>query len=339
MSYYLWSARGLVGVERREELPGGRPRLSGRTARGVGALDAVARRAAADVPQGEAMSPKSRNQLARTILSLPLEMLGPRAAMVTLTLPGDWERWVPDGRVLEAKRDAFVRRWERRWGPLIGLWAKEFQRRGGPHLHFYVPLPEMPAEDFAGLQRRTIDAYGAAKRLGKYEARRVTPPIGRVRQGNFGGDFAMWLRRTWAELVTGNTVPAHYVRGADIRVMFWTEEQAASRSRAQVALYLAPEAGKKAQKEAPPGTGAAADGDAQHRQRRTRTGNRCACGSELSRQDLSRANRQGCPRPGAVGRVIRRRCTRRTRDANHGREWNQGARSMCAHRERRPACR
>ncbi len=63
----------------------------------------------------------------------------------------------------------------------------------------------------------------------------------------------MWLRLLWAQIVTGNTVPEHYVRGVDIRPMFWTEDEAAGRNRTQVLQYLAPEAGKAAQKVGPVG--------------------------------------------------------------------------------------
>jgi hypothetical protein len=34
----------------------------------------------------------------RLFLSLPWELLGPRPALISLTYPGDWQRWVPNGR-------------------------------------------------------------------------------------------------------------------------------------------------------------------------------------------------------------------------------------------------
>src|SRR4051794_1160245 len=76
----------------------------------------------------DSLSTRSRMRMRRRFLALPWEMLDPNPAMVTLTYPGRyWRRLVPDGRTLEGHRRAFSKRWERRWGPLVGVWAKEFQ--------------------------------------------------------------------------------------------------------------------------------------------------------------------------------------------------------------------
>ncbi len=53
------------------------------------------------------MSERSRREMWRWVLSLPFEMLGDRPLWITLTYPGDWRTWVPDGPTLERHRRAF----------------------------------------------------------------------------------------------------------------------------------------------------------------------------------------------------------------------------------------
>ncbi|MEY2567378.1 MAG: hypothetical protein QOE35_1907 [Actinomycetota bacterium] len=187
----------------------------------------------------------------RLLLSLPLEMLGDRLVMLTLTYPGDWERWVPDGRVWERHRRAFAARWERRWGPLIGFWAKEFQKSGRPHLHLYVAVPDAVSdEDYDGLRERTKLRSRLERQYGRYEGRAKCPAIG----GQYGGEFAMWLRTAWSEVVkTQGVVSAHHARGVDVAVSFWTDEQARTKDRVEVAAYLGAESAKWSQKAPPEG--------------------------------------------------------------------------------------
>src|SRR6202011_6687 len=84
------------------------------------------------------LTARRSGHLRRPFVSLPGTLLGPRPAMITLTYPGDWQRWVPTGRTLEAHRRAFERRWVRQWHQtLVGVWVKEFQISGRPHLHLY----------------------------------------------------------------------------------------------------------------------------------------------------------------------------------------------------------
>jgi hypothetical protein len=187
--------------------------------------------------------------MVRLILSLPWELLGPRPAMVSFTYPGDWRLWVPDGRVWDGHRRAMERRWVRQWGePLVGVWAKEFQRRGAPHLHWYVGLPTSMAQaDFEGLQARTRLVWRLQQQHGKFRGRAMAPVIG----GDYGGEFGWWLRTAWAKVVgTDGVVKAHHGRGVDVKVFFVTE-QAAKKDRTEVALYLAGEAAKLTQKEPP----------------------------------------------------------------------------------------
>ena len=99
--------------------------------------------AAAQKGRGDSgLSNRSRMNMRRLFLSLPWELCGPRPALISLTYPAHWVRWVPDGRTWERHRKSFERRWVRRWGePLVGVWVKEFQGTGRPHLHLYVGLP------------------------------------------------------------------------------------------------------------------------------------------------------------------------------------------------------
>ncbi|HET9731602.1 MAG TPA: hypothetical protein VFP54_02900 [Acidimicrobiales bacterium] len=193
---------------------------------------------------------RSRNNMRRLFGSLPWEMLGTRPAMISLTYPGEWRKWVPDGRVMEAHRRAFERRWVRRWKePLVGVWVKEFQESGRPHMHLYVGLPTaMSAEDYAGLRQRTLIRRSLERQLGQYEGRKALPAISQ----QFGGEFAMWIRTAWAEIVgTQGKHQRHHARGVDVAVMFWTDDAEAAADRTRVAEYLAGEASKWRQKRPP----------------------------------------------------------------------------------------
>jgi hypothetical protein len=197
-------------------------------------------------------SARSRNNMRRLFGSLPWELLGPRPAIVSLTYPGDWRRWVPNGRVLEGHRRAFERRWVRRWGePLVGVWVKEFQESGRPHMHLYIGLPtEMSAKDFEGLRERTLMRHRFEQALGRHGGRAVLPAISQ----DYGGDFAMWIRTAWSEIVgTQGVNQKHHARGVDVAVMFWSDEVAATTDRTRVAAYLAKEASKWRQKRPPDG--------------------------------------------------------------------------------------
>lgn len=186
----------------------------------------------------------------RMFASLPWELLGARPAMISLTYPGEWRRWVPDGRVLERHRRAFERRWVRRWEePLVGVWVKEFQASGRPHMHLYIGLPtSVSDEEFEGLRQRTLLRRDLERALGRYKGRSMMPAIGQ----DFGGDFAMWIRTAWSEIVgTQGVHQRHHARGVDVAVMFWTDEVAATADRTKIAEYLTREASKARQKRPP----------------------------------------------------------------------------------------
>jgi hypothetical protein len=72
--------------------------------------------------------------------------------MITLTYTGDWDVWVGDARELHKHREALRSRWTRRFGTPIGVWVTEFQKRGAPHLHMYMALPdEVSDKEYLGL--------------------------------------------------------------------------------------------------------------------------------------------------------------------------------------------
>lgn len=138
-----------------------------------------------------------------TFGSLPWERLGDRAVLITLTYPGDWERWVWErgGRTraqeFERHRQVFSRAWRRHWGCLEGVWVKEFQASGRPHLHLYVGLPvQVSVAEFEALRERTIEGKELEAALGTFEGRRLSRPIGQEQ-----GPFSVWLLRTWSRVV------------------------------------------------------------------------------------------------------------------------------------------
>lgn len=124
----------------------------------------------------------SRARMVRTIAELDYSGWaddGGVLAMVTLTLPGNWEAVAPTGRHFKRFIEMFRRRWIRNVGPWRGLWKLEFQRRGAPHLHALLRVP----------------------------ARVVT------REHPDGQIFELWLSQTWAEIVGADDVECHSCGG------------------------------------------------------------------------------------------------------------------------------
>lgn len=91
-------------------------------------------------------SAKSRSRMVGTIASLDMREFtisdAGIPAMVTLTLPGQWQIVAPTAshykRFMFALRKRFLRAWGR---PMRGLWKLEFQRRGAPHTHIFMVIP------------------------------------------------------------------------------------------------------------------------------------------------------------------------------------------------------
>ena len=194
-------------------------------------------------------SARSRSKMRWLFASLPWERLGPRLVMLSLTYPGDWREWVPDGRTLDGHRRAFLERWRRRWGAPAGVWLKEFQESGRPHLHLYLAIPDaVPDAEYEGLRQRTLLRRRLEREYGRYRGRGKVPAIGL----KYGGDFAMWLRNSWSEVVgTQGVLKAHHARGVDVAVSFWSDEVARTKDRREVAAYMAGESAKWKQKKPP----------------------------------------------------------------------------------------
>lgn len=189
--------------------------------------------------------------------SVDLGCLGERPVQVTLTYPGNWRKWVWDVTVLRAHFRRFQERWYRRWGErLVGMWKIEFQRRGAPHIHMYVKLPEAVArEDYEGLRKRTVDR---ARLEEQYGARG-----GGDRERAVDGEFGMWARTAWAESV-GTQVRGrwndlegrrHHAKGVDVSRCFWFGKVPSEVERLRCMRYLAKELGKRTQDDAPEGFG------------------------------------------------------------------------------------
>lgn len=200
------------------------------------------------------ISAKAQAELRRKVLSLPWERVS-RLVFVSLTYPGSWERYCPDDVQLGRHRDCFVERWAYRWGRPVGLWVKEFQASGSPHLHMLVGLPEkVTAQEYEGLRAHTLLRLSLESRYGKYDGRARLPAIGGV-AGEYGGMWAYELRTMWTDVVTGNAasralaVRQHHTRGVNVRVAtFGDDHPAAVSDWVRIADYLSKEVSKPSQK-------------------------------------------------------------------------------------------
>lgn len=93
-------------------------------------------------------SRKSRSMMVRRLCSLDWTGLvggqdvGEDLAMVTLTYPGEWLSVAPGSQACSGHVKELRKRWRRRWGvDLVGVWKREFQRRGAPHYHVLCAPP------------------------------------------------------------------------------------------------------------------------------------------------------------------------------------------------------
>ena len=66
-------------------------------------------------------------------------------AMVTLTLPGDWQAVAPTGRHFKRAIERFRSRLDRAGLDVRCLWKLEFQGRGAPHWHALMRVPALVA--------------------------------------------------------------------------------------------------------------------------------------------------------------------------------------------------
>lgn len=144
----------------------------------------------------EDWSPKSRAMMTRRLATLDWSALvsgegDTRPGLVTLTYPGDWEAVAPDGRTVKRHLDAFRRAWARDIGPVRGAWKLEYQRRGAPHFHLFMPCP-----------------------TGMVDIR-----TGRGRGSSSGSvPFPLWVSVTWARIVgaTGAERERHLSAGTGV---------------------------------------------------------------------------------------------------------------------------
>ncbi|MEN1974665.1 rolling circle replication-associated protein [Cellulomonas sp. P4] len=117
-------------------------------------------------------SSRSRARMFTTIPQLDLSEWTDESgdlAMVTLTLPGNWQAVAPTGRHFKRAIERFRSRWVRAGLDVRGLWKLEFQRRGAPHVHLLLRVPALVA----------------------------------------GEVFEDWLSRTWAECVAADDTFCH----------------------------------------------------------------------------------------------------------------------------------
>lgn len=123
---------------------------------------------------------QSRARMVRTLCELDYEPLFSegvgRPAMITLTLPGNWETIAPDVKAYKQIIARFRKMYLRAWGAEIKcVWKNEFQRRGAPHLHMLMTPPRGHArgtgEPFPEwLSRAWVSACQTAALLGSEEA-------------------------------------------------------------------------------------------------------------------------------------------------------------------------
>lgn len=90
-------------------------------------------------------------------------------AFITLTWPRHFSADPTDWkRALRAWRSAY----ERRWGPVVGIWALEFQRRGAPHFHLAIAGPKgVPIDELREWNARTwyrIAGHGDERHLAQH---------------------------------------------------------------------------------------------------------------------------------------------------------------------------
>lgn len=108
---------------------------------------------------------------------------GLEPAMVTLTMPGEWEHLAPTPAEFKKIVNRFTTSYRDAWGTRpVGVWKMEFQRRGAPHLHILM-----------------------------------TPPAGEA-SGAFRYEFRLWLSHAWARAVgaTGVQAERHLRAGTGI---------------------------------------------------------------------------------------------------------------------------
>lgn len=83
-------------------------------------------------------SNSSRRRLVKTWEAIDWSPYEGRLLWIGLTYPAEGPE---DGHRCKRHLEAFKMRWTRRWGPPVGGWKLEFQRRGVPHFHLLLVKP------------------------------------------------------------------------------------------------------------------------------------------------------------------------------------------------------
>ncbi|WP_187400324.1 hypothetical protein [Corynebacterium sp. LK22] len=124
-------------------------------------------------------SQKSRTRMISTFSELDwnmfLEQPG-KVAMATLTYPGDWRAVAPDAKKVYSHLNRLRLQFQRDWGrELWGVWKREFQRRGAPHYHLLMVVPEGTCIVKNPMNSEKVEV-----------------------------DFTGWLAATWAKIVAAD---------------------------------------------------------------------------------------------------------------------------------------
>ena len=117
-----------------------------------------------DDPEGQGLirefSPRSRRRLREAVAEIDwaaavrsvTEATGQpaRLVFVMLSYPGDWRRWAPDPEACVEHLELLYKRLARKLGRRLGVpvkvpcvWKREFQRRGAPHFHLVLVVPQV----------------------------------------------------------------------------------------------------------------------------------------------------------------------------------------------------
>lgn len=162
-------------------------------------------------------SRKSRQRLRQRVAEADwyeaLQRPGTRIGMLTLTYPGDWERFAPDPETITRHRHALEKRLLRALGYLPAFfWVREFQHRGAPHFHL------------AGAWPSTVDGLALRE----------------------------WLSLTWYEIV-GSNDRRHLDAGTGVDWSKGIEASDPNRLAAYFSAYTTGQDGKEHQHHPPEG--------------------------------------------------------------------------------------
>jgi hypothetical protein len=209
------------------------------------------------VGRGQRFSDRAAAEWRFRMFGLPWEKLDPNPVLVTFTYPARLAaRLVSDGRTLEAHRRAMLKRWNRAgWGPAMGVWRKEFTRRGTPHLHLYTGLRGVSAADVRGLEAITEVGQTLEREFGRYEGRAGTPALFSYVPGWGYKVGVMWGEVIGTAGLEGRARREALARGVQARTFFYGRGRERRHSALRVVEYMVGEIGKMSQSCAPDGFG------------------------------------------------------------------------------------